>query len=281
MAIISFEKLYSTDFVISEPMAKAQYWMTRNNVYNALGRPKISHTLLWFKNCSATIKDSFGNVIHAQKNQLAYMAKGIEYIVDFHDTNRDKEDTIVIHFQLTDKEGADIIPVSVPIICIDDLPPSFAVAINALADEFKKNIVCIPQVKSEIYKLLTAICQKQKKQTTKNKYARIRIGIDLLEQNSNLSIAEIAARCGVSECYFRRLFQEYSGQSPIAFRQHHRIERAKQLLLSDEDFTIGEIADELNFSDIYHFSKTFKKICGVSPNRYLQQNLMLPHPGNA
>ena len=57
------------------------------------------------------------------------------------------------------------------------------------------------------------------------------------------------------------------GENPVEFRQKHRIEKAKQLLLLDTH-SIGEIAEELHFSDIYHFSKTFKKFTGVSPLQY-------------
>ena len=131
----------------------------------------------------------------------------------------------------------------------------------------------MPEVVSIIYQLMATVCQKQKSRTTRKKFSCIRKGIDLLEQDSDLSITEIAAECGVSECYFRRLFQEYSGESPINFRQKHRIEKAKQLLLSDEHYTVGEIAEELGFSDIYHFSKTFKKLCGMSPNKFVQNEL--------
>ncbi len=65
MKIIPFEKLYNTDFFISEPLAKDQYWYSRGSVYNAIGRPKISHTLLWFKNCSAVIYDKSGILLKA------------------------------------------------------------------------------------------------------------------------------------------------------------------------------------------------------------------------
>jgi len=270
LKIISFEKLYNTDFIISEPMANKQYWAARGNVYNSIGKPKISHTLLWFKNCSATITYGENEALEVDKNQLIYTAKSSEYIINFKDTSPNFEDTIVIHFQMTDTEGIDIAPTLTPTICIKNVDSTIAADLEFLAEEFKKNIICIPKSKAVIYNLLTYICQKQKKKTTKNKYACIKAGIDLLEQNSNLSISEIAKKCGVSECYFRRLFEEYSGESPMNFRQHHRIEKAKQLMLSDEQYTIGEIAQELNFSDIYHFSKTFKKFCGVSPNRFLQ-----------
>ena len=57
----------------------------------------------------------------------------------------------------------------------------------------------------------------------------------------------------------------------MQFLQHHRIERAKLLLLSEEDYSIGEIAQALDFSDIYHFSKTFKKLCGQSPSQFAEQ----------
>ena len=270
MQVISFEKLYSTEFMISEPMAKPQYWAARGNIYNAIGAPKISHTLLWFKNCSATIVDKWGKVLNVQRNQLTYMAKGLEYTVYFHDTDPGREDTVVIHFQMTDSEGNDIAPVLEPIICIDQVDTAFALDMDMLADEFKKNVVCIPRVQGVIYNILASICKKQKRSTTKNKYACIRAGIELLEQSSNMSIAQIATKCGVSECYFRRLFQEYSGESPVSFRQRHRIERAKQLLLSEENFTVSEIAQELGFSDVYHFSKTFKKHCGLSPSAFVR-----------
>lgn len=270
MKIIPFEELYYRDFFISDPISKPQNWYSRGNVYNALGKPKLSHTLLWFKNCSATITDSHGNVIEAGRNQLAYMAKDIEYIVEFHDTAPDEADTIVIHFQMTDKSGEDIAPVMVPTVCMKNVDVSLGMAMEMLAEEFKKNVVCIPEVNSVIYRILAAICQKCRRATTKNKFSCIREGIELLEQDSDMSISDISRRCGVSESYFRRLFREYSGENPIDFRQRHRIEKAKQMLLSDDMLTVGEIAQELHFSDIYHFSKTFKRFSGVSPTAFVK-----------
>ncbi len=273
MKRISFEKLYNTEFYIHDPMVKPQYWAPRGNTFNAMGHPKVSHTLLWFKNCSATIIDSYGNQLEVERNQVVYMGKGLEYVVEFHETNQNREDTVVIHFQLTDREGEDILPCDVPMVCLRRVESSMALLFDHLAEEFKKNVVCLPEAISSIYKILSVVCQKQKRRTVKSKYACILVGIELLEEDSDLSIAEIAAKCGISECYFRRLFQEYSGESPMNFRQHYRIERAKQLLLSEEYFSIGEIAQMLHFSDIYHFSKTFKKYCGVSPNHFLQQEM--------
>jgi len=273
MNVISFDKLYNTEFFIREVLAKPQYWAVRGNVYNAMGKPKVSHTLLWFKNCSATITDSFGNILEVAQNQVTYMAKGLEYVVEFHDTNPDQEDTVVIHFQMTDRQGRDISAAPYPVICVSNADSALVLSIDLLVQECKNNMVCIPALCGELYKILAMICQKQKRRITRDKYACIRPGIQLLEQDTDLNLSQIAAKCGVSDCYFRRLFQQYSGESPMKFRQRLRIERAKQLLLSDEQYTVSEVAQELGFSDVYHFSKTFKKYCGESPRKYIHKQL--------
>lgn len=139
--------------------------------------------------------------------------------------------------------------------------------LEQLKNEFKKNIICIPNETAIIYGLFSIICTHKRQDNTSNRYSCIKYGIELLENDTDMSIKDIASACNVSECYFRRLFKEYSGESPMDFRQKHRIEKAKQLLLS-QMLTIGEIANELHFADIYHFSKTFKAIVGVSPSQY-------------
>lgn len=243
MNIIPFEELYYTNFFINESMAKPQNWYERENLYSCIGKPKPSHTLLWFKNCRGKIINKDGQIITIEKNQMAYMTKGIEYTVEFFDTAPNQADTIVFHFQLTDINGKDICPTIEPILCIKNVDVSMGMAIEIAADEFKKNVVCVPEITSVIYRVFGYICKKQRAAVVKNKYAYIRAGIDLLENNSDKSMEEIAKICGVSEGYFRKLFREYSGENPIDFRQKHRIEKAKQMLLLDT-FTIGEIAQD-------------------------------------
>ena len=270
MKVISFEKLYSTEFFIREPRVKKQSWLYRGGVFDSLDRPKPSQTLIWFKNCSAELFLQDGERLEVPQNALLYAPKGSRYKILFLGEAGEQEDVVAVHFQMTDRAGEDVIASEVPVICLKSPELSVGILLDTLAKECEKNVVCFPEVNAGLYKLLSQICQKQKKYTTKNRFSRIRKGIELLEGNNDLSIAEIAAACGVSECYFRRLFREYSGESPMDFRQKRRIERARQLLLSDEDYTIGEIALELGFLDIYHFSKTFKKLLGVSPNRFLK-----------
>lgn len=271
MKIVPFQELYNTEFLITEPLSKSQNWYTRNNFYSCIGKPKVSHTLLWFKNCGAKITDSQGKTIIAEKNQVAFMSKGIEYTVEFFDTAPNQDDSVVFHFQLRNLAGEEITPTLSPKICIKNVDVETALSMELAANEFNKNLVCVPIITSVIYRLFGVACQWQRKRVMSHKYKYISDGIELIESNTDKPLNEIARICGVSEGYFRKLFKEYSGENPIDFRQKYRIEKAKQLLLLDTH-SIGEIADELHFSDIYHFSKTFKKLTGVSPQNYIKQS---------
>ena len=53
----------------------------------------------------------------------------------------------------------------------------------------------------------------------------------------------------------------------ISYRDNLRIIAAKEMLESGI-FSATEIAAELGYCDIYHFSKVFKKYVGVSPTEY-------------
>ena len=269
MKIIPFQELYNSEFFISDTLAKGQNWFSRNNFYSCIGKPKPSHTLLWFKNCRAVITDKGGRELTVEKNQIAYMAKGIEYTVRFFDTAPYQDDTVVFHFQLTDAKEQEIAPTLSPVVCIKSVDLPKAMENDSAAKEFYRNIVCVPAIKSIIYQLLAYACQRQRNKTVRHKFEYIREGIELLENNSDKTLTEIAQVCGVSEGHFRKLFREYSGENPIEFRQRHRIEKAKQLLLLDT-LSISEIAEELHFSDIYHFSKAFKKFCNCSPSQFLK-----------
>ena len=125
--------------------------------------------------------------------------------------------------------GEEISPTLSPQICIKSVSPALALTIETAAEEFNKNIVCIPIITSAIYQILGLACQRQRKRVVSHKFKYISEGIELMENNSDKTLNEIAQICGVSEGYFRKLFREYSGGNPIEFRQKYRIEKAKRM----------------------------------------------------
>lgn len=85
--------------------------------------------------------------------------------------------------------------------------------------------------------------------------------------NSKISIQEIADQSNISEVYFRRLFKEKYGISPMRYINVNRLKRAKNLLIEDE-MSISEISQYCGFLDGYSFSRVFKKWVGISPSEY-------------
>lgn len=84
---------------------------------------------------------------------------------------------------------------------------------------------------------------------------------------NELRIAELAALCGISEVYFRRIFHALYGKSPKEYVIDMRIERARRLL-SDGGFTVREVAALCGYFEETHFSREFKRHVGCSPSDY-------------
>lgn len=82
-----------------------------------------------------------------------------------------------------------------------------------------------------------------------------------------LRISQLAARCHLSEAQFRRVFHQHVGVTPNQFYIQVRINRAKELL-SDTTMSIKQIAAKLQFEDQFHFSKSFRKVAGLSPSEW-------------
>jgi AraC-like DNA-binding protein len=82
----------------------------------------------------------------------------------------------------------------------------------------------------------------------------------------NEKIAYYAALCGMSEAGFRRLFGEYTGCSPVEYRNDLRLERARLLLQSGE-YNVSEAAEAVGFTNLSFFIRLYKKKFGHTPKK--------------
>ncbi len=76
--------------------------------------------------------------------------------------------------------------------------------------------------------------------------------------NKPLTVEELASIAGLSRFHFSRLFKEMTGRTLSAYILSFRLNRADYLLRHTE-LTVSEIAALTGFSDIYYFSRAFKK----------------------
>lgn len=79
--------------------------------------------------------------------------------------------------------------------------------------------------------------------------------------------AATAAAAGVSQSHLRALFKKWLGESPRQFHTRYRIEQAVRLL-NEQQLSVSEVAYNLGFADTHHFSRTFKRVMGLSPGKY-------------
>jgi AraC-like DNA-binding protein len=88
----------------------------------------------------------------------------------------------------------------------------------------------------------------------------------------DLSLAEPAAACGLSQSYFARAFKQSVGTPPHRWLLLQRVLRAKSLL-RDPDRSLTDIAAASGFADQSHFTRVFTSIVGTSPGAWRKQVL--------
>ena len=79
-----------------------------------------------------------------------------------------------------------------------------------------------------------------------------------------LSLADIAASGNVSRSTCARLFEKYSGKTPIEFLNTYRLEQSA-VFLKTTDRTIADIASSCGYWQQSYFTRQFQKEYGVTP----------------
>lgn len=98
---------------------------------------------------------------------------------------------------------------------------------------------------------------------------KIDMSIKLFNEHyqDNITIADVAQKCGLSEGYFYNSFHKIVGMTPQAYLASIRIRCASNMILRTS-MTLREIANACGYNDVFYFSRIFKKNFGVSPKFY-------------
>ena len=109
------------------------------------------------------------------------------------------------------------------------------------------------------------------------------VALDFIHKNyrkEQISIAQLAKMCAVSETYFRKLFKMQHNISPQQYIMNLKLEFAFHLLGSDL-YTVSEVSQKSGFQDPKYFSRIFKQRYGYSPHEVQSKSeLFNPKQGN-
>ena len=123
-----------------------------------------------------------------------------------------------------------------------------------------------------LYSLILMLTDSgQQRYISSDKRTYLAPAIDYIAKNftRRLRNDEMAKAAGISTVYFRKLFTAAYGISPAAYLQNLRINKAN--MLKSDYGSITDIALSLGYSDIYDFSRVFKRLTGISPAAYAKQ----------
>ena len=90
--------------------------------------------------------------------------------------------------------------------------------------------------------------------------------------NPDLNVEMLASSVGISRVHMHRKLKELTNQSARDFIRGIRLKQAATLLTSKK-LSISEVAYATGFSNLSHFSNSFKEFYGMSPSEYINANL--------
>lgn len=126
-------------------------------------------------------------------------------------------------------------------------------------------------ISSIVLHIMGAVYYKVRNNAFSNTYIVDKINEARILMKSNVdnppSSEDIAQRLGLGYSWFRKMFKEYTGVSPMQYQHQLRLLRAKELL-TDSGLNISEIAYALKFESVGQFSSFFKKKEGTTPSRF-------------
>ena len=89
--------------------------------------------------------------------------------------------------------------------------------------------------------------------------------------DSNLNVEMLADAVGISRVHMHRKLKELTNQSARDFIKNIRMKQAAYIL-ANKKLNVSEVAYAVGYSNLSHFSSSFKSFYGVSPKEYVKNN---------
>ena len=244
-----------SDFSIK--ILSVQHLSWAKNEFTVLPRP--------YNALSIRIKgnsDFFDNKkkIHLQDYDMFFMPAGVGYRAENGD-----EEIIAVHFELTG-QNQNYYEVLRP-----SHPETFINLFLSLYEEWNTHGQSYYLKSMSIfYRILAKIDKHFSPQSEHPLYIKIKDSIQYLHEHftdSAINISKLCAISNISDTYYRKIFLELYGVTPLKYIKDLRIKYAVELLETGY-YTIEEVAEKCGFDDPKYFSTVFKKTKNLPPSSY-------------
>lgn len=212
---------------------------------------------------------------YPKQGQLVLMPAGI--LQSFSEINSNRYKKYWCHF--TAKVGdLNLFDIVHPNYCINATDRNYVKALfEKLTDLYQKNdlsaLICAKSVLLELIAHYIENIGINEANDNTGAWSKIIFVLEYIEGNlsQDIRIEQLARLLHLHPNYFIRFFKSHTGLSPIQYINKARLERAKSLLHSS-NYNITEVAGQIGFKDIAHFSKMFKAYTGFSPSEFKRFN---------
>lgn len=228
-------------------------------------RNRYAHGIVYYPADSCVFSFINGEELKTKQGSILYLPKGANYNVQ---TKKEKDIGCwcINFFTLSELDSA---PFVLEFRSYEKLQNLFVAAYKISRE---RRTAFDPKLRSIFYEIVGIMeTEFNQKYIPSSKAKIIEPAVDFIKKNcfdKAINIDDLSALCGVSSTYFRRVFAECHGVSPVKYINSFRISRAKELIISENFDSIEEIARLCGFSDDCYFRKVFKAETLMTPKEF-------------
>ncbi len=210
--------------------------------------------------------------IKAPDNEITYMAVNFDYFYDHADLYNPIPPASVLAYNPTmrlEQIHFSDTPTFNGVIFAENLS-ALNESFTALHREYSRKLLFSDRILSgQLSEILFRCARATTFNESKTASETVSQLIDYIHENysQNITNKTIAHRFNLHPNYVSNLIKAFTGMPLHRYIMHTRVSVSMQMLLKS-NASITEIAEKCGFSDIYHFSKIFKKFIGVPPTKY-------------
>lgn len=155
---------------------------------------------------------------------------------------------------------------------IEAIRKHFQLNFTPFSSGFWSDLQNFPKMYAEAEASLTKKEQETDSQISQNGYAEsVEQCIAIMKEHyadNNLSLTMIAETLSLNPSYISRYFKQQTGIGLLDYLQHYRLNAAKELIKSNPDILLKDVAEQTGFYNTAALIRVFKKIENITPGQY-------------